>query len=214
MIHQDVILLPNYLTKGRADALLHAITANTNALDWETLKHRGDLVPDSDFFTQVKWEQRKVFVYGKWHLTPRLTAWQAAPGIQYRYSGQTHEGAPMNTAIYELAEMLKADWQTPFNSVLLNWYRSGQDAMGWHADDEPELGKQPTIASISLGATRKFALKHKTNPLLKSSYELTHGSLLMMKGNLQHEWIHALPRTNKVKTGRINLTFRNIITHK
>jgi alkylated DNA repair dioxygenase AlkB len=211
MIHQDVILVPNYLPKGRADALLRALTANKNKLDWETLKHQGDLVPDSDFFTHVKWAQRKVFVYGKWHLTPRLTAWQAAPGIHYRYSGQTHEAAPMSPEVGHLAEKLRSDFQTPFNSVLLNWYRSGQDAMGWHADDEPELGKQPTIASISLGATRKFTLKHKTNPELKSSFELTHGSLLIMKGSLQHEWIHALPRTYKVKSGRINLTFRNMI---
>jgi alkylated DNA repair dioxygenase AlkB len=210
MFSEDVIFMPDWLPKGRADALLAELTNNQEGLSWEQLQENAAFLPLPGFFNAVAWEQKQVFVYGKWHLTPRLTAWQAAPGIRYRYSGQTHEAAPMAPAIRALADQLAADFEVPFNSVLLNWYRSGQDAMGWHADDEPELGPEPVIASVSLGATRRFVLKHKTDKRQKAHFDLTHGSLLLMKGRLQHDWLHALPRTAKVSTGRINLTFRQV----
>jgi alkylated DNA repair dioxygenase AlkB len=97
-----------------------------------------------------------------------------------------------------------------FNSVLLNFYRNGRDAMGWHSDDEPELGMNPVIASVNLGATRRFMLRYKTDHQFKYELELQHGSLLIMRGALQHFWQHQVPKTNRPLPSRINLTFRVI----
>jgi alkylated DNA repair dioxygenase AlkB len=97
-----------------------------------------------------------------------------------------------------------------FNAVLLNFYRDGRDGMGWHADDEPELGRNPVIASVSLGAPRRFCLRHRRRQDLKLDLELPHGSLLAMAGALQHHWVHALPKTRRSVGERINLTFRRV----
>jgi alkylated DNA repair dioxygenase AlkB len=100
----------------------------------------------------------------------------------------------------------------PFNSVLLNLYRDGRDSVAWHSDDEPELGENPVIASVSFGAERRFQFKHKHNPDLRQTIDLTHGSLLLMRGTTQHFWKHQIPKTQKPCGARINLTFRTIIS--
>ena len=121
-----------------------------------------------------------------------------------------------NQLIAEFAKVLDHDLPSEaartkaYNAELLNRYRTGQDSVGWHSDDEPELGTNPVIASVSLGATRNFQFKHKTNPDLKLSIELTNGSLLLMRGATQHFWKHQIPKTTKVLGPRINLTFRVI----
>lgn len=192
-----------------ADTLLAHLVTNPLQITWGTLKAQPDFVPAPHFFSNTNWQQHQVFVYGKWHPTPRLTAWQSTAGQSYGYAGLQHPAEPMTAALLAIKIKLENLTNAPFNSVLLNWYRSGADAMGWHADNEPELGKNPVIASLSLGATRQFVLKHNQLPQ-KEYFDLHHGSLLVMRGATQHHWKHALPRSKKVLEGRINLTFRHI----
>lgn len=141
---------------------------------------------------------------------PRLTAWYADAGLTYSYSGVTHEAIPWTDTLTEVRRAVEAVAGTPFNSLLLNLYRDGHDSIGFHADDEPELGVNPVIASISLGAVRQFVLKHKASGT-KETFNLAHGSLLVMAGACQHHWVHSVPKTKSVVRERINLTFRNIV---
>jgi alkylated DNA repair dioxygenase AlkB len=142
---------------------------------------------------------------------PRLTAWYADAGLVYRYSGVTHQAIEWTEALAQIRHAVEAAAGTPFNSVLLNFYRDGQDSIGYHADDEPELGVNPVIASISLGSVRQFVLKHKKRGE-KITYQLAHGSLLVMGGTCQHHWMHGLPKTKAAVGERINLTFRHIVS--
>ncbi len=142
---------------------------------------------------------------------PRLTAWYADAGLTYSYSGVTHQALPWTKTLAEVRRRVEEAAATPFNSVLLNFYRDGQDSIGYHTDAEPELGVNPPIASISLGSVRQFVLKHiKSGEKLK--YDLAHGSLLLMGGTCQHHWVHGVPKTKAAVGPRINLTFRNILS--
>lgn len=153
---------------------------------------------------KIAWEQGKG-LFGK--PIPRRTAFYGDAGIRYSYSGITHVAAGWTPELAELREQVQAFCDARFNTVLLNHYRDGRDSMGLHADDEPELGRNPLIASVSLGGTRRFVLKHnETGERLE--YELSHGSLLVMGGTLQHFWRHGIPKTRKPVAERINLTFR------
>lgn len=165
----------------------------------------------SIFKDGLEWHQPEVFVFGKWYKTPRLVAYYGEPHA-YSYSGQTHEALPFTPELNTLLNRLEDFTQSKFTNVLLNYYRSGEDGMGWHSDDEKELGENPTIASVSLGATRKFSWKHKKEKE-RGNLSLESGSLLLMKGAMQHHWQHALPKTKTVIQGRINLTFRQLVSH-
>jgi alkylated DNA repair dioxygenase AlkB len=157
----------------------------------------------------LDWKQRAIRIFGREVLQPRLTAWHGdAP---YTYSGVTLAPAPWTPALATLRDRLVAETGERFNSVLCNLYRDGADSMGWHADNEKELGPTPVIASVSLGATRRFVLRHakKTQPAV--SLALPSGSLLVMGGTLQAHWRHALPKAPDVTLPRINLTFRRIV---
>lgn len=158
---------------------------------------------------QVEWQQDHIKIYGKSIPLPRLTAWYGDKS--YTYSGIALPPKPWIPALQIIksrAEMLAA---TQFNSVLLNLYRNGSDGVGWHSDDESELGENPVIASISFGATRRFAFKHKFDKERKKiEVDLTNGSLLLMKGKTQHFWLHQISKTKKQVQPRINLTFRVI----
>jgi alkylated DNA repair dioxygenase AlkB len=140
---------------------------------------------------------------------PRLTAWYADDGLIYRYSGVTHIGGGWTPTLSEIKERIEKAAATDFNSVLLNRYRSGRDSIGMHADDEPELGVNPVVASVSLGGVRSFVLKHRASGD-KRSIELAHGSLLVMGGTCQHHWVHGIPKTEAAVGERINLTFRKV----
>jgi alkylated DNA repair dioxygenase AlkB len=160
----------------------------------------------------INWKQEQISFYGKTYPVPRKTAWYGYEGFDYSYSGikctteiWTKELLEIKTAIEKIT--LSED----FTSVLLNLYNDGNDKMGWHSDDEKKLGINPTIASLSIGETRRFDLKHKQNKDLNYKFELTSGSLLIMRGALQHHWVHQIPVQKKVKNPRINLTFRTII---
>lgn len=158
----------------------------------------------------IPWEIHHIRLFGREHASPRLSCWIGDPGTGYRYSGSYFEPHPWPPELARLRERLDAGLGVGFNSVLANLYRDGRDCMGWHSDDEAELGPAPVIASVSLGATRRFVLKHRGEPQRKLEIALPHGSLLVMSGATQRNYRHALPRTAKPVRERINLTFRRI----
>jgi alkylated DNA repair dioxygenase AlkB len=140
---------------------------------------------------------------------PRLTAWYADPGVSYSYSGVTHEAIPWTRELLAVKQRVEAAAGTTWNSLLLNLYRDGRDSIGFHSDDEPELGTNPIIGSVSLGAERRFVLKHPASGE-RLEMNLPHGSLLVMGGASQHHWRHGVPKTKRSVGPRINLTFRQI----
>lgn len=155
----------------------------------------------------IKWETKTLNFSGKEVQIPRLTAWYGdAP---YTYSGLRLEPNAWTPTLLSLKSAVEERVVHPFNSVLLNLYRDGQDSVSWHSDDEKELGKNPVIASVSFGASRDFKLKHKYQDY-NDSISLTSGSLLVMRGETQHYWQHSIPKTSKKVEPRINLTFRTI----
>lgn len=159
------------------------------------------------------WRQEAVTIYGKKHMQPRLIAWYGDAGQRYSYSGIVLEPLPWTERLSKLRDMVQDLAHERFNSVLLNYYRDHRDSMGFHSDDERELGPTPIIASVSLGAARTFVLKHKTRPELKPvRLELPSGSLLLMKGLTQKNWKHGIDKQSKPCGPRVNLTFRRILT--
>jgi alkylated DNA repair dioxygenase AlkB len=176
-------LEPDWLAPPDADALLAALLA------------------------ELTWEQREVVVYGKRLMQPRLIAWGGER--PYRYSGQTLEPRALTPHLLPVLEAVHVRTHVPFNHVLVNRYRDGMDSMGFHADDEAELGENPLVATVSLGATRRFVLRPRrgrdTEPL---AHELAHGSLLIMGGTCQRQYHHGIPRQPAVRQERVSLTFR------
>lgn len=157
----------------------------------------------------INWQQEHIRMFGKELLLPRLTAWYGDKG--YTYSGLYNKPQPWLPVLLELKERVEQASGNTYNSVLLNFYRNGNDSMGWHTDDEAELGKEPAIASLSFGCERRFSFKHRTHKDLKPvSITLTHGSLLLMQGPTQHHWLHHIPKTKRPVQPRINLTFRSV----
>jgi alkylated DNA repair dioxygenase AlkB len=174
---------PSWLGRGEADELLTAV--------------RDELV----------WEQRAIVLFGRSVLQPRLIAWAGAVG--YRYSGQTLPPRAFTPALLEVQERVRRRTGVAFNHVLVNRYRDGLDSMGLHADDEPELGPDPVVATVSLGATRRFVLKSRRKRIPGSrAIDLEHGSLLVMGGTCQRHYVHGVPRQGDVTDERISLTFR------
>ncbi|ARS37175.1 alpha-ketoglutarate-dependent dioxygenase AlkB family protein [Pontibacter actiniarum] len=158
---------------------------------------------------EVNWQQESIKLFGKLQPMPRLTAWYGDKG--YTYSGLENKPQPWLPLLQELRERVQEASGRAYNSVLLNLYRSGQDSMGWHSDNEPELGQEPSIASLSLGGERRFALKHRSRKdIAPVRIILSHGSLLLMQGPTQHHWLHHIPKTAKAVQPRINLTFRYV----
>ena len=164
----------------------------------------------SDLQAQTPWQQSKLKIYGRYHLTPRLTAWYGDAEARYRYSGLINEPLPWTPLLREICQRVEAHVQARFNAVLLNYYRDGADSMGWHSDDEAELGPEPIIASLNLGAPRRFDFRRVGATRIEHSLELAGGSLLLMAGKTQHHWQHQVAKTRQVLAPRINLTFRLI----
>lgn len=157
--------------------------------------------------TTIPWETHRIKLFGREIDSPRLSCWIGDPGTDYKYSGARFAPHPWPEALLPIRARLRSI--ALFNSVLANLYRSGADSMGWHSDDEPELGPEPLIASVSLGATRRFAFKQRHGDA-KKAVLLTHGSLLLMQGSTQRRWKHGLPRMRNSDGERISLTFRTI----
>ncbi|MDY0342247.1 MAG: alpha-ketoglutarate-dependent dioxygenase AlkB [Lentimicrobium sp.] len=159
---------------------------------------------------EINWGSEKFVIFGKTYESPRLIAWYGEAGAHYSYSGIQHSPEPFTEILLQVKQRIEQLTGHAFNSVLLNWYRSGADSMGWHADDEKALGVNPVIASLSLGQTRNLRFRRKDNHRSSFHVSLQTGSLLLMSGELQHHWQHALPKSKKPMESRINLTFRLI----
>jgi alkylated DNA repair dioxygenase AlkB len=160
----------------------------------------------------IKWQQSMINIYGKKIPIPRLNAWYGDEQCSYKYSGTYFEPNSWLPALLMIKNRIESLSGFQFNSVLANCYRNGNDSVAWHSDDEPELGRNPAVASLSLGVERQFQLKHRYNKDLKPhKILLTHGSLLVMAGELQHHWRHQIPKNQRKLGERINLTFRYVI---
>ncbi|MEG4491175.1 alpha-ketoglutarate-dependent dioxygenase AlkB [Microcoleus sp. D3_18_C4] len=164
----------------------------------------------SDLYSSINWKQDIIHFYGKKIPLPRLTGWYGDEGKSYTYSGIEQHPDPWTPTLKLIKSKAEEISEVTFNSVLLNLYRHGKDSVSWHSDDEPELGENPIIASISFGGSRRFSLKHKTSENYKINLDLPKGSLLLMKGETQHCWQHQIPKNSKFVEPRINLTFRVI----
>ncbi|KND59570.1 Alkylated DNA repair protein AlkB [Candidatus Burkholderia verschuerenii] len=173
--------------------------------DWLAADAASDLM--GALIAEVAWQQDTMATPGGRKPLPHLTAWQGEPDAVYVYSGIRNVPQPWTPAVARLRDAARDASGARFNSVLLNRYRDGQDSMGWHADKERELGPEPVIASVSLGATRTFEFRHARTQATHA-LALTHGSLLVMRGRTQLEWIHRVPKQPGARGERINLTFR------
>lgn len=182
----DLMLWPKWLEPAEADDLLARLRA------------------------EIPFEQHRLRLFGREVDAPRLSCWIGDPHAVYRYSGTRFEPHPWSPALARLRERVEQACGARFDSVLANLYRDGNDAMGWHSDDEPELGPEPVIASLSLGATRRFRLRARDAGGTRLDLELAHGSLLRMAAGTQRNYRHALPRSRRVAEARLNLTFRRI----
>ena len=173
----------------------------------------GSAAADAAFValrTKVMWHQDHLKMFGKLIPVPRLEAWVADEGLDYTYSGIHHDPDLWIDELVELRDISSSHTGTRFNSVLCNLYRDGSDGVDWHADDEPEFGQMPVIASLSLGATRRFDLRRVDDHSIKVELELHHGDLVIMSGTTQTLWRHRVPKTKKPVGERINLTFRTV----
>ena len=165
----------------------------------------------SDLSGAVRWTQPKITLFGKRVFSPRLAAWYGDQESVYRYSGLVNQPLPWLPELLEIRRRVQQYMGLGFDGVLLNLYRTGQDSMGWHSDDEKELGENPVIASVSLGAPRRFLLRHRrSSDLPVHEVSLEHGSLLLMQGTTQKNWRHSVPRIRNQDSPRLNLTFRRI----
>ncbi len=182
----DVVFYPSFFPQAEADRLLQ------------------------ELLTTTAWRQESIKLYGKPIDVPRLTAWYGEEGTGYTYSGIVNEPQLWTPVLLEVKRAVEVPAGVTFNSVLLNRYRSGKDSVAWHSDDEKEFGENPVIASVSFGGARTFQFKHKKRKDLKASVELTHASLLIMRGATQHNWVHQIPKTAKDVPERVNLTFRAV----
>lgn len=160
--------------------------------------------------SQTPWRQDTIRLFGKTFQQPRLTALYGKNGQAYTYSGIRMEPLPFTPLLEDLLHRVSIAAGENFTTCLLNLYRDGSDSNGWHADDEPELGNNPVIASLSLGASRKFHLKHRRIKSQRVRMNLESGSLLLMAGTTQHHWLHQVPKTKRPVGPRINLTFRRL----
>lgn len=174
---------------------------------WLSATAAADL--QAQLTTELSWRQEQIRIYGKAVKIPRRQVWMGEPHCSYQYSGVRFIPAPWHPAVRLLAAKLSDVAGRPFNCVLLNLYADGQDHMGWHADNEPELGRAPVIASLSLGAARRFDFQHRYLGH-QLQLQLDHGSLLLMAGDCQQYWQHRLPKQSRVAAPRLNLTFRYI----
>ena len=182
-----------------------------------TVQYYGKVIQEmvaDDYFEKlmqnIAWENDQAIIFGRQITTKRKVAWYGDQGYEYTYSNVNRYALPWTVELLELRQRVQQLTGERFNSCLLNLYHTGEEGMAWHSDDETDLKKNGAIASLSFGAERKFAFKHKQSKEKVELY-LEHGSLLVMKDTTQSHWLHRLPPTKKVSTARINLTFRTIV---
>ena len=182
----DICYFPNFLNSEKADSFFESLRKN------------------------VPWQQDDITVFGRTYAQPRLTALFGNNEKPYSYSNIIMQPHEFTQELLEIKNKIETKTNVVFTTCLLNLYRNGNDSNGWHADNEKELGENPVIASITLGQERFFHLKHRTRKELKHKLLLEHGSLLLMQGETQHQWLHQIAKTKKSIGERINLTFRVI----
>jgi alkylated DNA repair dioxygenase AlkB len=197
LFHEDEVsnLLPNDGTVNYYGKILNSKEANQNF----------DLL-----MKNILWQNDEVIIFGKHIITKRKAAWYGDSDYLYTYSNSTKQALPWTEELSWLRQIVEELVGAKFNSCLLNLYHDGKEGMGWHSDDEKSLGKNNTIASLSLGAERKFLFKHKQTKQIVSLV-LENGSLLVMKEATQSNWLHSLPKSKNIIHSRINLTFRTIL---
>ena len=183
LLHTDCELVESFIAPNEAEFALNELREHAN------------------------WRDDLITIFGKTHLVPRRTALYGDPGTSYSYSRIHMEALPWTPLLESLRERVATAAGSRFNTVLLNLYRDGSDSNGWHADDEPELGPEPVIASVSLGATRTMQFKRRDNGQ-RFSLDLRGGSLLVMSGDSQRDWLHCIPKRQRFTAPRINLTYR------
>ena len=197
--------------------MIEEITMDMIPIEDGQLRFQENYIPaeESDellrhLLAELAWREEDIMIAGRRVRAPRLVCWYGDPDARYRYSGIIHEPLLWLPILSTLKSRIQTTCGRPFNSVLANLYRDGHDSMGWHADQEKELGINPEIASLSFGATRLFRLRHnRTGQMLE--LPLNHGSLLWMGGSLQHHWRHCVPKCRGITTARVNLTYRTIL---
>jgi alkylated DNA repair dioxygenase AlkB len=182
-------------------------TINKNDTNWRQVTAKEFLKIN---FENIKWKQDSIKLYGKDIPLPRLTTWYGDKGKSYSYSGINSIPNEWNKGLLYIKQEIEKISNVKFNSVLLNWYRDGEDYLNWHADDEKELGKKPVIASVNFGETRDFIIRDNSDKSNKITIPLKHGTVLIMSGELQNFWQHSVPKRKKIKDSRFNLTFRVI----
>lgn len=207
----DFFYAEHFFSRAWSDRTFAYLQENARQ-DWHTVDWRSVQVDTLEEmgFTNIRWKQDSLKLYGKSIPLPRLTAWYGDPGAAYTYSGIRSEPNPWNDGLLHIKRRIEELVDSTFNCVLLNWYRDGQDSLSWHADDEKELGVDPIIASANFGATRDFQLRRNSDHGQKITIPLKHGTLLVMRGALQRHWKHAVPKRANVDGSRFNLTFRSI----
>jgi alkylated DNA repair dioxygenase AlkB len=207
----ELIYAEHFFDKKVSDRSVEYFQEN-DSVDWQQIGWKQ--LSEDDFsrikFANINWKQDKIKLYGKIIPLPRLTSWYGDSGKTYTYSGIASKPNEWNKGLLYLKHQIEQCAGVEFNSVLLNWYRDGEDCLSWHADDEKELGINPIIASANFGETRDFIVRRNDDPSKKIILPLKHGTLLLMRGELQHFWQHSVPKRKKVKGSRFNLTFRRI----
>jgi len=176
--------------------------------DFISADRSGDIF--GTLLRETNWEDHDVVLFGKRIAEPRLSTWHSEADITYRYSGSLRTPQPWSKLLESLRDECSAKTGAQFNAVFVNLYRDGADGVGWHADNEPCNGPEPTIASLSFGATRRFDLRHRESRETVSA-QLDAGSLLVMSGLSQRAWVHRVPQSKRIKEPRVNLTFRNVV---
>jgi alkylated DNA repair dioxygenase AlkB len=208
--HGELFYSKHFFNQKFSDRNIEYFLEN-NSNSWQTTdwKNLAEEKFKSIDFKNIKWKQDSINLYGKSMLLPRITSWYGDTGKSYSYSGINSSPNEWNDGLVSIKKSIEEVAGVKFNSVLMNWYRNGEDHLNWHADDEKELGVNPIIASVNFGAARDFLLR-RNDKSSKITIPLNHGALLIMKGELQHYWQHSVPKRKKVKDMRINLTFRFI----
>lgn len=208
----EIIYAEHFFDKKISDRSLEYFLEN-DSFDWRTANWRDFDKEQLEKvkFKNINWHHDKLNMYGKEVFLPRYSAWYGDNDKSYSYSGITLQPNKWNNGLLFLKDNIEKIAITKFNSVLMNWYRDGEDYINWHTDAERELGQNPIIASLNFGATRRFLIRRIDDNSTKIEFPLKHGTLLIMRGELQHFWQHSVPKEKKVKQIRINLTFRTII---
>lgn len=194
------------------DTIQNILPFDGKVLDFGLIMNQKECQLNFQTFLNANfWIHDEIVMFGKRIVTNRKIAWFGDSAYKYSYSSTVKQAIPWTAELLSIKNLIELETGEKFNSCLMNLYHNGNEGMGWHQDNERELGKNPVIASFSLGAARKFSFKHIASRQ-KVDIKLATGSLILMKGETQEKWLHSLPKSTKVKTPRINLTFRNIYT--